>query len=158
MRTPHRPIVALLFLLQPLAAYAAPAPPVAPLKRVLDAADPHRIDADLRFLADDVMEGRGTGQKGGRLAALYLEDASDPLAMREGDSIGLEVSDPATGEQIVGREAIQKEFEEAFSDKKDVKLSADIESIEFAWVNEIVYDLTVEEDHSFVTLAGVAYD
>ena len=29
--------------------------------------------------------------------ALYLEDASDPLGTREGDSIGLEVSDPATG-------------------------------------------------------------
>ena len=30
-------------------------------------------------------------------AALYLEDARDPLAAREGDSIGLRVSDPATG-------------------------------------------------------------
>ena len=30
-------------------------------------------------------------------AALYLEDASDPLGTREGDSIGLRVSDPATG-------------------------------------------------------------
>lgn len=29
--------------------------------------------------------------------ALYLEDASDPLAMRGGDSIGLRVSDPVTG-------------------------------------------------------------
>ena len=29
--------------------------------------------------------------------ALYLEDAGDPLATREGDSIGLKVSDPATG-------------------------------------------------------------
>src|SRR4029077_4286080 len=73
MRIPHRPFVVLMFLLPPVAAHAAPAPPVAGLKRVLDAADPHRIDADLRFLADDIMEGRGTGQKGGRLAALYLE-------------------------------------------------------------------------------------
>jgi pyrroloquinoline quinone biosynthesis protein B len=30
-------------------------------------------------------------------AALYLEDAGDPLATREGDSIGLKVSDPAIG-------------------------------------------------------------
>jgi pyrroloquinoline quinone biosynthesis protein B len=30
-------------------------------------------------------------------AALYLEDASDPLSSREGDSIGLEVSERATG-------------------------------------------------------------
>ena len=86
MRTPHRPIVVLMFLLQPLAAYAAPAPPVAGLKRVLDAADPHRIDADLRFLADDVMEGRGTGQKGGRLAALYLETRFRLLGLAPGAS------------------------------------------------------------------------
>jgi len=59
-----------------LSAYTAlAAPPAASpdLKRVLDAADMKRIDADLRFLADDALEGRGTGQKGGRLAALYLE-------------------------------------------------------------------------------------
>jgi pyrroloquinoline quinone biosynthesis protein B len=30
-------------------------------------------------------------------APRYLEDASNPLAMREGDGIGLKVSDPATG-------------------------------------------------------------
>lgn len=63
----------LLFLLPALLVLAAP--PAAPpeLKRVLDAADVKRIDADLRFLADDFLEGRGTGQNGGRLAALYLE-------------------------------------------------------------------------------------
>ena len=60
-------------LLSAYTALAAP-PAVSPdLKRVLDAADMKRIDADLRFLADDALEGRGTGQKGGRLAALYLE-------------------------------------------------------------------------------------
>src|SRR3989454_851734 len=60
-------------LLSAYAALAAP-PAVSPeVKRVLDAADVKRIDADLRFLADDALEGRGTGQKGGRLAALYLE-------------------------------------------------------------------------------------
>src|SRR5207247_3489294 len=96
---------------QPLAAYAAPAAPVAPLKRVLDAADPHRIDADLRFLADDVMEGRGTGQKGGRLAALYLETRFRLLGLAPGaakDSylqevplVGIE-TDPRTRFAITG--------------------------------------------------------
>ncbi len=65
--------LALLTLLPATAALAVP-PAISPeVKRVLDAADVKRIDADLRFLADDALEGRGTGQKGGRLAALYLE-------------------------------------------------------------------------------------
>src|SRR5262245_24124172 len=69
-----RALIRTLIFLSPLAAAIAAAPSTTPdLKRVLDAADARRIDADLRFLADDVMEGRGTGQKGGRLAALYLE-------------------------------------------------------------------------------------
>src|SRR5262245_12980868 len=85
MRT--RPRSVLLLSLLPLAAAtpsaAAPGPD---LKRVLDAADLHRIDADLRFLADDVMEGRGTGQKGGRLAALYLETRFRLLGLEPGAS------------------------------------------------------------------------
>jgi len=46
--------------------------------------------------------------------------------------------DPATGEEIVGRDAIQKEFEEAFADKQNVKLTADVESIEFVSPNVAV--------------------
>lgn len=65
--------LALLFLLPALPVAAAPPAAAPELKRVLDAADAKRIDADLRFLADDFLEGRGTGQNGGRLAALYLE-------------------------------------------------------------------------------------
>ncbi len=33
-----------------------------------------------------------------------------------------------------------------------------VESVKYAWANERVYDLTVAEDHSFVTLAGIAYN
>ncbi len=73
MRHPRALILSLLSLASILAATHAATTPPPDLKRVLDAADVRRIDADLRFLADDFMEGRGTGQKGGRLAALYLE-------------------------------------------------------------------------------------
>src|SRR5207245_1797096 len=55
-------------------------------RRVLDAADAKRIDADLRFLADDFLEGRGTGQRGGRLAALYLETRFRLLGLKPGAS------------------------------------------------------------------------
>jgi len=34
--------------------------------------DPERIRAHVRFLADDLLEGRGTGQRGGDLAAEYI--------------------------------------------------------------------------------------
>src|SRR5579885_83099 len=34
--------------------------------------DPDRIRAHVRFLADDLLEGRGTGQRGGELAAQYI--------------------------------------------------------------------------------------
>ena len=73
MRHPRALVPALLSLVPVIAVLAAV--PVTPpgLKRLLSAADARRIDADLRFLADDFMEGRGTGQRGGRLAALYLE-------------------------------------------------------------------------------------
>ena len=111
MRIPRRPVVVLMFLLPLVAAYASPAPPLTGLKRVLDAADPHRIDADLRFLADDVMEGRGTGQKGGRLAALYLETRFRLLGLAPGASkdsylqevplVGIE-TDPRTRFAITG--------------------------------------------------------
>ena len=34
--------------------------------------DPERIRAHVRFLAHDLLEGRGTGQRGGDIAAEYL--------------------------------------------------------------------------------------
>ena len=34
--------------------------------------DPERIRAHVRFLADDLLEGRGTGQRGGDIAAAYI--------------------------------------------------------------------------------------
>ena len=81
------PLTLLLLLpVFPAAAAPAAARPAVPadLKRALDAADAKRIGADLRFLADDFLEGRGTGQKGGRLAALYLETRFRHLGLEPG--------------------------------------------------------------------------
>ncbi len=69
-----------------LAASLAAAPSGVPpgLRQALDAVDAERIRADLRFLADDALEGRGTGQPGGRLAALYLETRMRLLGLSPG--------------------------------------------------------------------------
>ena len=47
-------------------------------------------------------------------------------------------SDPATGEESVGREEIEKVFAEAFEDKEDIKLTTEVESIEFLSPNVAV--------------------
>lgn len=39
--------------------------------------------------------------------------------------------DPLTGEESVGRESIEKDFANAFSDNQDIKLNADVKSIDF---------------------------
>ncbi len=67
---------------------ASPAPPSTPddLSRALKAIDPERIRTDLRFLADDLLEGRGTGQRGGQLAALYIETRFRQLGLLPGAS------------------------------------------------------------------------
>lgn len=89
----RRAAIALFLSLTPnalsLAASAAPAAASkAPddLGAVLRQIDPERIRADLRFLADDLLEGRGTGQRGGRLAALYLETRFRQLGLAPGAS------------------------------------------------------------------------
>ena len=54
-----------------------PASPVAPHPSsaafaAMETINPERIRAHVRFLADDLLEGRGTGQRGGDVAAQYL--------------------------------------------------------------------------------------
>src|SRR5712692_2681303 len=56
-RTPPPPVSTRL----PSAAFAA-----------MQKIDPERIRAHVRFLADDLLEGRGTGQRGGDIAAEYI--------------------------------------------------------------------------------------
>src|SRR5262249_12621195 len=43
-----------------------------PAFAAMQAIDPERIRAHVRFLADDLLEGRGTGQRGGDIAAQYI--------------------------------------------------------------------------------------
>jgi Zn-dependent M28 family amino/carboxypeptidase len=83
-------LVVLLAGTPPAAAPPAGAPrPIDPVvKRGLDTIDAARIDADIRFLADDLLEGRGTGQRGGRLAALYLEARMRQIGLRPGAGDG----------------------------------------------------------------------
>jgi len=69
------------------------------------------------------------------LEAYNARDAKKLAALWSPEAVYI---DPATGEQIVGRDAIEKEFEEAFSDKQDVKLKTDVESIDFVSPNVAV--------------------
>ncbi|MDP2765468.1 MAG: hypothetical protein Q8O54_11615, partial [Brevundimonas sp.] len=55
------------------------------------AADPAaeaRIEADVAFLADDALEGRGTGQRGYDLAALYVQTRMQAVGLRPGGPEG----------------------------------------------------------------------
>jgi Zn-dependent M28 family amino/carboxypeptidase len=45
-------------------------PPAA--KKIADSFDTNRMRADLQYLASDLLEGRGTGQRGGDIAAAYI--------------------------------------------------------------------------------------
>ncbi len=58
-QTPHAPAAAQKLV--PAAAAAA-----------MKSIDPERIRAHVKFLSDDLLEGRGTGQRGGDIAALYI--------------------------------------------------------------------------------------
>ena len=70
--------IALLSLALALAACqkaTPPAPASAPVKETYDASassDARRIEADVRFLADDLLEGREAGTRGYDLASLYV--------------------------------------------------------------------------------------
>ena len=45
-----------------------PSPAIAALEKI----DPEKIRAHVRFLSHDLLEGRGTGQRGGDIAAEYI--------------------------------------------------------------------------------------
>jgi Zn-dependent M28 family amino/carboxypeptidase len=51
-----------------LAAAHLPGPAIAAMQKI----DPERIRAHVKFLASDLLEGRGTGQRGGDIAAEYI--------------------------------------------------------------------------------------
>jgi len=53
-----------------------------------DPAAEARIEADVAFLADDALEGRGTGQRGYDLAALYVQTRMQAVGLRPGGPEG----------------------------------------------------------------------
>jgi Zn-dependent M28 family amino/carboxypeptidase len=58
--------------------------PPDPLAQGLAAVTPHLIEAPLRLLADDLMEGRAPGTRGGDLAARYLASQFAALGLKPG--------------------------------------------------------------------------
>src|SRR5262249_19341685 len=61
----------LLLTFASLAAQAQPALP-APAEKAMNSIDPERIRATVKYLSDDSLEGRGTGQRGGDKAADWI--------------------------------------------------------------------------------------
>jgi Zn-dependent M28 family amino/carboxypeptidase len=61
----RKPLIALLIVVSALTAFAAS-------KTTAPSFDPEKIRAHVKYLASDELEGRGTGQKGGDLAAEYI--------------------------------------------------------------------------------------
>jgi uncharacterized protein (TIGR02246 family) len=80
--------------------------------------------------ADDEAAIRAAGAK--FIEAYNARDAKKLAALWSPEAI---YSDPLTDEHIVGREAIEKTFADAFADKQDAKLTVDVDSIEFASPN-----------------------
>jgi uncharacterized protein (TIGR02246 family) len=66
------------------------------------------------------------------LEAYNARDAKKLAALWSTEAIYV---DPATGEEIVGRDEIEKVFADAFEDNEDDKLTTDVESIEFVSPN-----------------------
>jgi uncharacterized protein (TIGR02246 family) len=80
------------------------------------------------------------------VAAYNRGDAEALAAMWSPDAV---YTNPLTGEQVVGREAIQGQFAGIFADASDVKLSAATDSIDF-----ISPSVAVEHGSAKVTSAG----
>ena len=83
---PLRRVVALAAAAIALASLSAGAPLPVEIGPTLERVDMDRMRADLRFLSDDLFEGRGTGQRGGALAARYLETRFRLLGLKPGAS------------------------------------------------------------------------
>jgi uncharacterized protein (TIGR02246 family) len=69
------------------------------------------------------------------LEAYNARDAKKLAALWSPDAVYI---DPADGDEVVGRAAIEEMFATAFADKKDVKLTADVHSIDFVSPNVAV--------------------
>lgn len=105
------------------AALAADNPSDAPAKAAADALSPEARAADEAAI-------RASGAA--FVEAYNARDAKKLAALWTPEAIYL---DPATGEQSVGRDEIEKAFADAFSDQQDAKLVVDSASIEFVSPN-----------------------
>ncbi len=86
MSRPHPLVTILVIALTGLAGRAGAAPaPAAPAVPVVTAA---MLEAHVRFLGDDLLEGRGIGTRGGRLAASYIEAVFRAAGLRPGGTGG----------------------------------------------------------------------
>src|SRR5258708_4017900 len=89
MRRARFPLLTLLAVSLPFQLAVSPRAALNPaLRGGLDSIDAERIRTDLKFLADALLEGRGTGQRGGRLAALYLETRFRQIGLQPAASHG----------------------------------------------------------------------
>jgi Zn-dependent M28 family amino/carboxypeptidase len=58
--------------------------PVAPLSRIVSGINLQAFESHFRYLSDDLMEGRGPGTRGGRLAANYIATQFERMGLRPG--------------------------------------------------------------------------
>jgi hypothetical protein len=80
-----------LFVLLGFSASAAPvlaAPADDPVAAAVDAVRPAALEAHVRFLADDLLEGRGTGTRGHEIAAHYVADQFASLGFEPAGDAG----------------------------------------------------------------------
>src|SRR4029453_12333818 len=57
-------------------------------RTALDDLSADRMRAHLRFLSSDLLEGRGTGQRGGEMAAAYIPNKFELIGLKPGASDG----------------------------------------------------------------------
>src|SRR5512142_2636532 len=65
---------------RPQPTLAATLPPAA--TAAMKSIDPQRIRAHVKFLSSDLLEGRGTGQRGGDIAAEYIADQFESYGLK----------------------------------------------------------------------------
>jgi Zn-dependent M28 family amino/carboxypeptidase len=83
------PAAAFLALLLPLAAAAAPSPAATPAaEKAAQEITKDSLQAPIRYLADDLLEGRGPASRGDKLAQLYLATALQGLGFAPGAGNG----------------------------------------------------------------------
>jgi uncharacterized protein (TIGR02246 family) len=116
------------------------------LARAADDATAPKTDAAQH--ADDEAAIRATGAK--FLEAYNARDAKKLAALWSPEAVYV---DPLTGEETIGRDAIEKVFADAFSDNQDVKLTTDDVTVEFVSPN-----VAIVRGTAHVTRPGEAAD